>query len=124
MMLKLRPEEAISLDHARLEELSARLGTKGAEAVVARAMEELAGRLARVDKLYRRGEREEMARAARAMIGIADQIGMASLAQVAGEVTRMADGRDDTALAALVARLVRIGEGSLMAVWDLQDASL
>ncbi|MGH1330385.1 MAG: hypothetical protein ACRBBK_05840 [Paracoccaceae bacterium] len=124
MITKLRPDEAVRLDHDRLEHLYMQLGPSGAEGVVARAMEELAARLSKVERLYKRGELGEMQRAARSMIAISEQIGMVTFARVAEDVTRLSDSENSAALAATVGRLIRIGEGSLMAVWDLQDASI
>lgn len=112
------------LDHDRLEQLYMQLGPSGAEGVVARAMEELAARLAKVEKLFKRGELEEMQRATRSMIAISEQIGMTTFARVATDVVDLAGSQNAAALAAAVSRLIRIGEGSLMAVWDLQDASI
>ncbi len=100
------------------------LGAPGAEAVVARAMEELAARLARVERLFSGGDHHELHRAARSMVGIAEQIGMDMFARVAGDVAALTLTHDAAALAATMARLKRIGEGSLMAVWDLHDASV
>ena len=57
-------------------------------------------------------------------IAIAEQIGMDVLARVAGDVTYCIDRKDTVALAATVNRLMRTGEGSLTAVWDLQDITL
>lgn len=124
MVTTLRIEETARLDHARLEHLYVQLGPSGADGVVARAMEELAARLARVERLFRRGDLAEMQRAARSMIAISEQIGMVTFARVACDVVALAGTEDAAALGASVARLVRIGEGSLMAVWDLQDATI
>lgn len=124
MVVKLRIEEKVRLDHDRLEHLYMQLGPSGAEGVVARAMEELAARLARVERLFKRGELVEMQRAARSMIAISEQIGMETFARVAADVVALSDKGDAAALGACVSRLIRIGEGSLMAVWDLQDATI
>jgi hypothetical protein len=49
---------------------------------------------------------------------------MGLLAQVAVDVTRAIDDGDRTAQAATLSRLLRIGENSLTAIWDLQDLSV
>ena len=120
----LRPEGAVHLDRERLDQLYAQLGTVGADGVVSRAMEELAVRLAKVESCYKKGQLDDMQRAARSMIAISDQIGMVTFAQVAKDVNTLAQAEDSAALAACVERLMRIGENSLLAVWDLQGASL
>ena len=121
---KLRLDGEVRLDRERLDQLYAQLGTSGADGVVTRAMEELAVRLAKVDSCQRKGELEELRRAARSMIAISEQIGMVTFAQVAKSVSVLATTGDGTALAANVERLMRIGENSLLAVWDLQGASI
>lgn len=121
---KLRPEASVSVDRERLDQLYVQLGTSGADGVVSRAMEELAVRLARVEKCHRAGDFDELQRAARSMIAISDQIGMTTFATVAKDVSELSLTDDGTALAATVERLTRIGENSLLAIWDLQGASI
>ena len=124
VVAKLRLEGDVHLDRERLDQLYAQLGPTGAEGVVNRAMEELAVRLAKVESCHRKGQLEELQRAARSMIAISEQIGMVTFAQVAASVSALAVTDDGTALAATVERLMRIGENSLLAVWDLQGASI
>jgi hypothetical protein len=87
-------------------------------------MEELAVRLAKVESCYKKGRLDEMQRAARSMIAISEQIGMETFARVAADVNDLATRDDGTALAATVDRLLRIGQKSLLAVWDLQGESV
>lgn len=121
---QIRLVETVSVDPTHLETLYADLGHRNAEDVVCRAMEELALRLHQCERQYRRGGLDELEKSARSLIGIADQIGMARLARVAGDVADCVAHADAVALGACVSRLIRIGEGSLMAVWDLQDMSI
>ncbi len=124
VVARLRPDGSVKVDRDRLDQLYDQLGTSGADGVVSRAMEELAVRLSKVESSYKKGDFEEMQRAARSMIAISEQIGMVTFAKVAEDVKTLALAEDSTALAACVARLMRIGENSLLAVWDLQGASL
>ena len=117
-------EEPVRLDRARLGELCARMGEAEAEELVCRAMEELAVRLSFTERQFRHGKWSEMRQSARALATIADRIGMPALARVAGDVIGCADRRDEIAAAAVVARLVRVGERSLSAIWDMQDIRL
>jgi hypothetical protein len=121
---KLRLDGTVEVDRDLLDQLYSQLGASGADGVVSRAMEELAVRLAKVESSYRKGQFPELQRAARSMIAISEQIGMVTFARVAGDVSALALTDDSTALAACVERLMRIGENSLLAVWDLQGASL
>ena len=120
----MRPEAVVQVDRERLDHLYAQLGASNAEQIVSRAMEELAARLDKVEGSYKKGQFDEMQKAARSMIAISEQIGMETFARVASDVNMLATQDDGAALAATVARLKRIGERSLLAVWDLQDASV
>lgn len=118
------PAESVRLDRDRLNELYLQLGEAGAEDVVCRAIEELAVRLAQCERCWRQRQREDLRKHARSLIAIADQIGMCDLARVAGDVTNACDAGDDVAVAATLYRLIRLGDRSLTAVWNLQDLSL
>jgi len=48
---------------------------------------------------------------------------MATLSRVAGDVETCAGNGDGVALAATYMRLLRVGERSIKAIWDLEDAS-
>lgn len=116
--------ENVRLDPDRLEALYDELGEAGAEDVVCRAMEELAVRLSMIERLYRTEQVQDMRRATRALIGIADQIGMPTVRRVARDVTTCIDSNDQVALAATLTRLMRIGERSLTEIWDMQGLRL
>lgn len=116
----LSQEEMVRLDPDRLQALYDQLGDSGAEDVVCRAMEELAVRLSMTERLFRQDRFDEMRKSARSLTGIADQIGMNTLARVAGDVTHCIDARDPVALSAVLSRLLRIGERSLTEIWDMQ----
>jgi len=116
--------EPAQLDAEKLEQLYEELGDSAAEDVVCRAMEELAVKLAQTDRLYRSGQIAEMRKTVRSMGAIAGQIGMGTLARVAGDVLACVDANDGTALAAVLQRLMRMGESSLTQIWQLQDLSI
>lgn len=116
--------ESVQVNYARLNALYGEMDPTNAEDVVCRAMEELALRMGHCDRLYRKGQLNELKRSAKSLIGIADQIGMDVLSQVASDVVQCAEARDQVAIAATLGRLMRIGEGSLTAIWDLQDVTI
>lgn len=120
----LAQSEAVRLDADKLEALYAQLGDVSAEDIVCRAMEELAVKLAQSERLYREGRRADMRKTARSIAAIAEQIGMLMLSRVAKQVTECIESSDEIALAAVLARLVRIGERSLTEIWELQDMSI
>lgn len=117
----LEQSETARVDPAQLNDLFVQLGTAGAESVICRALEELAERLSHTGRCHREGRRDEMRKSARSLIAVAEQLGMRRLAQVAGDVTACIDAGDATALAATLARLLRVGERSLNEVWEMQD---
>lgn len=121
---QIRPIEAVDVDQARLSALYTQLGEASAEDVVCRAMEELALRLAHCDRLFRTSAWLDLRKSVRSLIAIADQIGMSAVSTVAGHVTDCIDQEDNIALAATLGRLIRIGEESLTAIWDLQDITI
>ncbi|WP_299044927.1 hypothetical protein [uncultured Tateyamaria sp.] len=114
----------MQVNHDRLNSLYGEMDPASAEDVVCRAMEELALRMAHCDRLYRKGDLDELRRSAKSLIAIADQIGMDVLARVANDVVTCSEYRDQVALAATLGRLLRTGEGSLTAIWDLQDIKI
>ncbi len=120
----LKQDENVQVDPDRLGEIYEQLGESGAEDVVCRAMEELAVRLSYTERMHREGALPEMRKSARSLVAISEQIGMHSLAKVAKDVTACIDVQDMVALGATLARLLRIGERSLTAVWDIQDLSV
>ncbi|MEX0280152.1 MAG: hypothetical protein AB3N13_03050 [Arenibacterium sp.] len=116
--------ETIRLDPDHLEVLYQQIGKTCADDIVCRAVEELAVRLSCCERLFRDEYWGDLRKCCRSLIAIAEQVGMASLAKVAGDVTCSIDRCDMVATAATLHRLLRIGERSLTAVWDLQDLSV
>lgn len=116
--------EDVQLDGDRMQLLVADLGRPGAERVIARAMEEIAVRLTRIENAYSDGALDRVAKGARGLAALADQTGMATVRDIALAVARLATSTDATALGALVARLVRVGEMSLVSASDVHDVSV
>jgi len=120
----LRPEEGVRLDPDRLVALYVELGKTGAEQVISAAMEELAVQISAAQVAASQGAVADLAPAVRALARLAAQVGMTSLSRVAEDVAQCAARGDLVGQSATLARLVRIGDRSLTAVWDLQDVSL
>lgn len=117
------PVEGVRLDSAHLERLYTRLGSAAAEDFLSRTMEDMAVQLAKLGRNHRAGRIEEVRQVALVIAAQADQIGMSIVSRVAGDVEELSTRNDGAALAATVARLGRVGETSLMAVWDMQGLS-
>lgn len=112
--------ENVQIDADRLMRLLRELGAAGAERVVDRAVDEIAGRLLLIETSWASADFKTVGRTAQSLIAVADQIGMHLLAHVSCDVAGLAQSGDDSALAASVARLQRVGESSLLAVWNAQ----
>ncbi|WP_232825398.1 hypothetical protein [Albibacillus kandeliae] len=116
--------EPVRFDPDRLHRLFRQLGERSAEAMLSRALEELAVRLSLCEDHWHAESWPDLQKCARSIIAISEQIGLTTLARVAGDVTGATARRDLAAVGATLARLVRIGERSLTAVWDLRDLSV
>ncbi|MEM5544445.1 hypothetical protein WNY61_17045 [Sulfitobacter sp. AS92] len=123
-LMQIRPTEQVNVDQDCLGLLYTQLGEVGAEDVVCRAMEELALRMSHCKKLHQAQDRAGLRKSVHRLIAIAEQIGMALVARVAVDVVACIDAEDDIATAATLSRLVRSGERSLTAIWDLPDLTI
>ena len=118
---QLCPTETVSLDTELLDQMCIRLGHAKAESAICAAMEDIAVLLQYTGTLMKAGDVETLAITTSQIEGLALRTGMAKLARVANDVQRLS-GRDDVnALAATVSRLRRVGEKSLLAIWNRED---
>ena len=120
----IRVIESVSIDPDRLESLYVGKDYRSAENIICRALERLSSRLHQCEHHFETGSHEALGKAARSIVPIADQLGMERFSRVAASVGHTAHSGDTVALAACMGRLLRIGEGSLMAIWDLQDMTI
>lgn len=120
----LDPRERVSMDRGPLDDIVRALGPEKAEALVGTAMEELAVWLNRAGRLCRSDNRSELMRLAQRSAAVARRLGMCQLAAVADEVAALTQTGDDTALAAVTARMSRVGGRSLIAIWESEGLSV
>ena len=113
------PRDDPRLNPSPIARLFAEKGEAGAEHVIGGAMDELSERLLKAETLYKACRFTELARLTRSMVAVAEGIGFCGVAHAAAQVTDCAMNRDAAALAATMARLGRLTEQSLAAVWDL-----
>ncbi len=118
-VVQFHPVEMIFVDAGHLVDLARDRGVPRAEFIAFTALEEIAERLTAAEAAWRAGEFQRLAKIARSVVGMSGQLGMQSVAEVSGRVAEVAGDRNDAALAALVARLMRVGEGSLNAFGDI-----
>lgn len=117
---KLNFEERVCFEPRRMADLYTSMGEIGAENIVCDTMEELTIQLVRADRLGKRGKFDEVAEIALRIAPVADRIGLLGLGRVARDVARCAKADDLAAFGATLARLSRIGDRSLSAIWDPQ----
>jgi hypothetical protein len=117
-------QESVRLNPDTLCDLYDQMGEAGAEDVICRAIEELAVRLTHCERSLRTCDLSALAKSARSLIAIAEQVGMTALARAADHVRDAAQSGDRVASASTLFRLIRIGERSLTAVWDQRDLSI
>ena len=124
-VIELRPSERILIDSVTLGELFKRLGSAGAEDFVMETVEAISDTLAEVDALIRTEDQlDAIAPRALYVSHLSAQIGLTSLARVARDLQTAAQRPDMVACRAVWTRLVRIGDGSLMQIWDQQGLSM
>ena len=121
---KLTPVEKVRLDSIQLVELYDRLGPIAAEDFISTTMEDLAVQLAKLSRVYHADEIVGVRQVAKQISDLAERIGMQIVADVAADVADLSVRNDGAAFAATVARLERVGETSLLAVWELQGLSV
>ncbi|KIX17414.1 hypothetical protein TW83_06480 [Paracoccus sp. S4493] len=110
--------EAVRVDSRRVAEIVAELGETSAQHVIGLALEQLAAALTAVDGALDDADLAQAAAHAERMSRLAWQIGLLSLAGVAMDLGSTAERGDVPALAAIRARLLRVGNRSLTAIWD------
>lgn len=120
---ELAPEEPARFNPECLEELCLKIGEVRAEAEVALALHRISEVLPKVDAMLC-DDGNAFAVAVDQICKDAELIGMATLARVARNVSDSYATQNHVALAATMARLDRVGERSIHAVWDLEDLSV
>ncbi len=122
----LRHDDGVHLRPEPLIALYAELGDLAADRAVCRALGDIAARVADMRRLAEAAMpqgRAALIRCGRALARAATGLGMVTLAQVAQDVVAAALAGDAAARAATLARLERVGDRSLHAIWDLQDVT-
>ena len=112
----LRHREPAQIDPAPLETLFRELGPESGTAVIDRALEELAARLARAACCEGPGGAARLRKTVRGLAAISEQLGLHQLAGVARDVGHCADSGDPVALAATRDRLLRLGAAAIGAL--------
>ena len=78
------------------------------------AVEDVIVNLSSLGAAWCAGEFSRLGKLADTLVELAELLGATILAEIAGNVAKLSRGSDDVALAAVVARLIRVGETSLV----------
>lgn len=124
VIVQFRPAERVRIDPCCLQSLCARLGTRVAEQILADSMEEIAARLCEMERHMRQDEMAHLAEIARKLQHLAVEVGFVSLARVSRDLAINALRDDKPAMAAVWARMLRVGDKSMAMVWELPGLSL
>lgn len=116
--------EDIQLDRDQLHALYVQFGPVQADRNLNQSLEDLALWLARLQRAQKSGRHADIHQGASDLKRLAQRLGMTTLARVARDVAEQSTTQDAVSLSATLARLTRVGERSLIAVWDLQDMSI
>ena len=121
IVLAFRPKERVRQDSEPIALMYRNMGTTAAEQVVTRALAELAMAMTGLSDRIRARDMSDLGRQLRLLQRMAEQLGLVSLGQVAGDVRQCLDIGEPTAFAAVWARLMRVAECSLAAEKGLMD---
>ena len=115
--------EAADLDSFRIAGLLGDLGEAAAQRMLRRVLGEISDRVGRAEAAWTQRNTGALRKAAARIVSLADQVGLSGLAHVAHDVTQLADADDPAALAACVARLRRVGDTSVLALWEYRGGA-
>ena len=116
--------EKVYVDSELLSDMATKMGEVGADQKVTQAMEKSMSCLCSIQKAVSLGKMDDLIRLSHELTVIAGNVGMTSYANVAADVHQCAVDGNSVALSATLARLHRIGDRSIMAVWGLEDVSV
>ncbi|MFN5997974.1 MAG: hypothetical protein ACK47C_20765 [Paracoccaceae bacterium] len=117
----LRPREVVRQDVEAIAVIYRNLGAPVAEQMVTRALGELALTMAGIAEKVRGQDLRDLARQLARLARLAGDLGLSSLASVAGDAKTCLERADGTAFSAVWARLLRVAERSLVSEQGLAD---
>jgi hypothetical protein len=120
----LKPREVVRQDVEAIAVIYRNLGAPVAEQMVTRALGELALTMAGIAEKVRAQELRDLSRQLARLGRLAADLGLLSLAAVAGDAKTCLERADGTAFSAVWARLLRVAERSLAVDVGLADQSI
>ncbi|TAG31159.1 MAG: hypothetical protein EAZ40_00735 [Rhodobacterales bacterium] len=119
----LRPREVVRQDVDAVAEIYRNLGAPTAEQLVTRALGDLALTMAGIVEKVRAQDLRDLGGQLARLRRLADDIGLVTLAKVAGDLQSCLERADGTAFSAVWARLMRVAERSLSPDHGIADLS-
>ncbi|WP_372803034.1 hypothetical protein [Paracoccus seriniphilus] len=117
-IVPLTMSEPVQIDARRVRDIVSELGESAAQNVIGIALEQLAVALQATDAALTAQDMAQAVAQADRLSRLAWQIGLLSLAGVAMDLGSCIERGDLAALSAVQARLMRVGNRSLTAIWD------
>lgn len=114
----LHPVEAVTLDFGAFQSSLLYSDSVQAMAQADDLFEDFIVCLSAIEAAWSSGEFERLSSQTEMMVVLSDSLGLTHSALVARHLTSLVGSGDDVALAAVVARMVRVGEASLASVLE------
>lgn len=117
-VIVMHPVEAVSFDVAVFQSAGHDAAPANMLAVTDDVFEEFVVCLSAVETAWASGEFQRLLCAADKLIGMSESLGLLQSAAVARQLTGLVRSHDEVALAAVVARMIRVGEASLASLLE------
>ncbi|MBT8416336.1 MAG: hypothetical protein KJO42_02765 [Silicimonas sp.] len=114
----LQPVEPVSLDSSVHQNLSQAFGPANQMTHADDLFEDFVVCLSSVDSAWSAAEFDRLSNQSEMLVAMSEQLGLVQCAAAARQIACLIAARDDVALAAVVARAVRLGEMSLTSVLE------
>ena len=114
-------DEHLPFCNSKIDEIYCEFTHQRAQTIINGTLDEFAIRLSVLECAGKQNKRAAIRKAVDALMSIGQQIGLGSLTDAAHNVRALTASSDDPALAAAVARLVRLGDMCLISLWAIQD---
>jgi hypothetical protein len=118
---RLAAAEAALVDMESVRVLRRSLGDEKCDEILQDSVFQIADRLSRLEKAVKAEDLPEIYRHCLALVGTAEQVGMVGVSFVARDLMNCVCVGNLTAIHAVAARLIRIGEDSLFSARDLTE---
>ncbi|WBU53428.1 hypothetical protein [Paracoccus sp. SCSIO 75233] len=110
--------EPVSVDARHLQKIVRELGEEAAERIITRTLHQVLMSVQMLCRFAKTDAVEETVSQAERLSRLSRQVGLVSLAAVAGETAICARSGDRVAIAALAGRVERVANRSLNEIWD------